>query len=443
MGLFDSWFGRTAEKSEKPDIKFGRYSDSYKSEKQYEAWQNSLDKFDDGNHFSAYEDFFFYLGDPKEENVVYQRLGDTHFSFELYQGSKKIKGYSDGRKFRAEAKVARSDGSHVGFMRRLLEKNFTLKYSRFALDENEDVSIVFDTYLLDGSPQKLYYALNELATNADKMDDLLVSEFEMLHPIANEHIREISGAEKEAKYEFIKASLKKALENIDYGKLDQNLYPQAIGYILLDTIYKIDYLVKPEGYMMEAFERINRDYFAQDERSIVEKNREFRKELEKIDERTKEECFSEMYGTLSTFGVTQVVDHERLAGFIDEVIKEHDWYVKNKHYEIALAMTGYIVGYSLFYWAVPRPHRELLHLYYEIIESDFFDAVGYDVDYYQNDKFNKSAIKKEINEIIKSNKNQFESLWCDPSMLDFSNKYEFARSFLMMIHEMYVDPKVM
>lgn len=443
MGLFDGWFGRTAKKEEQPNIKFGRYSDSYKSEEQYEAWQNSLDKFDDGDHFSAYADFFYYLGDPRDENVIYQRLGDTHFSFELYQGSKKITGYADGRKFRAEAKVVKADEIHVGFMRRLLEKNFTLKYSRFSLDENEDISIVFDTYLLDGSPQKLYYALNELATSADKMDDLLVNEFDMLHPIANEHVKEISEEEKEAKYLFIKKTLEQALEHINYGKLDANLYPKAIGYILLDTIYKLDYLIKPEGYMMETFERINRDYFMQDERSIVEKNRGFRKTLEKLQKRPKEAFFEEMYGTLSTFGVTQVIAHDRLKGFIDEVIKEHDWYVRNKHYDVALAMTGYIVGYSLFYWAVPRPDRELLHLYYQIIESDFFDSLGYDIDFYNDEKFNKYAIRREINEIIKSNKKQFDILVVDSYLLDYSNKHDFARSFLMMIHEMEVEPIVM
>jgi len=322
MGLFDSWFGKSSAKGKQPDIKFGRYSDSYKSPKQYDAWQKALDQFDESNHFASYENFFYFLGDPKTENVQVQRLGDTHLSFELYQGSKKIKGYCDGKKFRVEAKVVRADYSHLGFMRRLLEKNFTLQYSRFSFDGNGDVSIVFDTYVLDGSPQKLYHAIKELALNADKMDDLLEAEFDMLHPIANEHIQLFTEQQKEIKYQYTKRCLKDAFNKLDYGKLDANIFPQAIGYILLDTIYKIDYLVRPEGYMMEVFEKINRDYFAQDTRSIAQKNNEFRKELEKVNQLDKEACFNEMYGTLSTFGVTQTVDHERLAGFIDEVIKE-------------------------------------------------------------------------------------------------------------------------
>ena len=47
MGLFDNWFGKVTPKKPYPNIKFGRYSDSYKTEQQYKAWQNSLNKFDE------------------------------------------------------------------------------------------------------------------------------------------------------------------------------------------------------------------------------------------------------------------------------------------------------------------------------------------------------------------------------------------------------------
>ncbi len=441
MGLFDSWFGRIDEKEKQPNIKFGRYSDSYKTDQQYTAWQDSLDKFDDGDHFEAYGDFFDYLGDPEKENVIYQKLGDTHLDFEFFQGSKKIKGYSDGRKFRAEAKVVKASQTNVGFMRRLLEKNFELKYSRFALDANNNVVIVFDTYLLDGSPQKLYYALNELATQSDKMDDLLIDEFNMLSPIETEHIKLIPDEEKEAKYNYITTTIKDVMDRVEHGKLDANIYPQAIGYMLLDLIYKLDYLVCPEGFMMELFERMNRDYFQEDGKSIIEKNNIFKKELINLVARPKQKFFAEMYGTLSTFGLTQVVNHEKFRGFVDEVIKEYDWYAKNKHYDVAMAITGYIVGYCLFYWAVPRPDRELLHLYYEIIESDYFKSLGFDHDFMENDKFNKSTIKKEIQQIIKSNKNKYEGLVADTTLLVYDSKHEFARSFLTMMKEMDVNPR--
>ncbi len=442
MGLFDSWLGRSTEKEQQPKIKFGRYSDSYKKDKQYDAWHQALEKFDEGDHFEAYSDFFDYLSDPEEENVNYQCLGDTHFSFEFYQGSKKIKGYSDGRKFRAEAKVVKVDQTNVGFMRRLIEKNFTLQYSRFSFDENNDVAIIFDTYLLDGSPHKLYFALQELALNADKLDDLLVNEFDMLHPIETEHIKDCDEHEKEVKYQFIQQNINRVLLNINNGSLNPKLYAQAIGYQLLSLIYKLDYLIKPEGFMMETFEIINRDYFIQDDRSVFEKNRDFIKRIQHLKDRSKEDSYKEMYSTLCTFGVTKVVDHDRLAGFIDEIIKESDWYLKNKHYEIVLSLMNYVVGFVLFSWAVPRPDRELLHLYYEIIENQYFKDLNFTFNYYneEENKFDKSAIKKEINDIIKSNKQKFKGLSVDTTLLVFNSKHEFAISFLEMIKKMIIYP---
>ena len=49
MGFFDKIFGTTIEKLPQPDIRFGRYSDSYKSKEQYAAWDKSLELFEKKN----------------------------------------------------------------------------------------------------------------------------------------------------------------------------------------------------------------------------------------------------------------------------------------------------------------------------------------------------------------------------------------------------------
>ena len=91
---------------------------------------------------------------------------------------KKAVGKANIEKVTIEAKIAKTDTLNIGFMRRLLERNFQLRYSRFALDEENNITIRFDTSVLDGSPYKLYYALKELTTNADKLDDLLIDDLD-------------------------------------------------------------------------------------------------------------------------------------------------------------------------------------------------------------------------------------------------------------------------
>jgi hypothetical protein len=63
-----------------------------------------------------------------------------------------------------------------------MEANHRLNFSRFALDNDNHLCIVFQTGALDASPLKLLHALRELAINADKKDDLLLEEFKSLTP---------------------------------------------------------------------------------------------------------------------------------------------------------------------------------------------------------------------------------------------------------------------
>ncbi len=440
MGLFDNWFGNTKESNNQPNVSFGRYSDSYKTDKQYKAWQDALILFDEGKHFDAYEAFFDYLKDPDAENLYYQRLGDTHFDFEFYQGSKKIKGYSDGKKIRVIAKVAKANKLHLAFMRTLVEKNFQLQHSRFALDEHQDIVIVFDSYLLDGSPHKLYFAMQELSTQADKIDDLLVNEFEELQAIDTQHIQYLTLEEKKVKYQFLIDNIKKVIQNADNAIIDNAKYAQAVSYILLQSVYKLDYLIKPEGMVMEVFEKINRNYFLENGQVLVEKNKFVKSELESLLEFSEKVFNNELYNTINTFGTTEVVSQEQISGFIHQVLKDFDWYYDNKYEEVALSIVNYIVGYGMFYWAMPRPIKAMFHLYYEVLEHQYFMDLGFnDVEFWKNNHLYKYNIIKEIKHIAKMNKKQFGDMNIHTERLNFDNIHLFGKSFLLMIKEMEVD----
>jgi len=76
-------------------------------------------------------------------------------------------------------------------MRRLLEMNFSLFYTRSAMDENNTLCLVFDSEVSAASPNKLYYGMRELATKADRLDDMLLADFSNLKPVGIEHITTI------------------------------------------------------------------------------------------------------------------------------------------------------------------------------------------------------------------------------------------------------------
>jgi len=323
-------------------------------------------------------------------------------------------------------------------MNRLISHNFNLEYSRFGLDEDNCIVIVFDSFLLDGSPYKFYYALRELAINADKQDDLLLDEFEGLTLIEENHLVELPDKEKEAKYNFIQSKIKKAFEIIENGSLNARQYPGGITYLLLDLVYRLDYLIKPEGFMMETLERINRLYFSNEHKTTAEKNTMIQKELKALVSRPKEDFFKEMYRVRATFGITKPINIQRIRGIIKGELSHMDWYNENRHEAIAMGIPGYIVGNCLFNYAVPKGLRELFKMYFKVTEQEYFNQLGFKMDYYDTSskKLNARNIKKGIKDIVQTNKHLYYSFAPDTAILNFSSKLDFAKSFLVMIGEL-------
>jgi len=436
MGLFDRLFrsSNTSASNASLDIKFGRYTDSYKTPLNYQAWEQSLALFEEQKYLDAYRAFFQYLRDEREDNVRWWTDNGV-LRFEFFQGSKKITGFANESKFQAESKIAFSEALNVGFMRRLIERNFILQFSRFALDPQNHLIILFDTPRVDASPHKLYMALRELATNADKQDDLLLDEFKMLQAVEADHLQEIPLLEKEAKYHFIQESIQATLREIQEGPLNREQYPGAVAYLLLNLVFKLDYLVKPEGYMMEELERIQRQYFTKDNKSNIDKNLLLAKDLQKLSERPKEEFFKEMYRVRSTFGITTPVTHDKLVALIDTELPQMDWYCDNGYLSVALAITGYIVSSGLFNYALPKPDRDLLHLYMQIMEGAYFRALGFKNDFIDTASGlpNRRSIRRAVEDIVEGNREQFPRFNPRLGEVDFSSLPKFCRTYLLMV----------
>ncbi len=417
--------------------RLGRFSDSYKKGANYAAWDRSLKLFEQGSVLDSYQAFFSYLRDEEQDNVRFT-LANGRLDFEIFQGSRVIRGSADHEKLRAEAQIARCEALNVGFMRRLAEKNFSLRYSRFALDPQQHIAIVFDTFTIDGSPYKLYFALKEAATNADKLDDLLLDEFKVLSRPEDEHLQHLPEAQKEAKYQFIKEKIRHTLQLLHDGPLHRDQYPSGYAYVLLSLIYQLDYLIQPEGHMMETLERMHRLYFTNDGKTTIEKNQALARGFDKLAARPKSDFFKEMYRATFTFGITSPVQHDQIIRFIETELGNMDWYLDNGHLEIALAVPGYIVGFSLFNYAPPKPVRDLLQLYYAICEPDYFKAIGWENAFFQSQRLNRKLILQAVAQIEKENKDKYPLLQVPVALLVFDSLPAFLRSYLWMIRS--IDP---
>jgi len=441
MGFFDRIFNTDTLDEEQPDIRFGRYSDAYKSAEQYDHWDKALELFDEKSYQEAYDHFFTYLFDVDEKNVNWNK-DENNIIFSIYQGSKIIRGKLDEKFIRVETQVAQIKAPGVGFMRRLVEKNYDLKYCRFALDEDNHIVIVFTSFLLDCSPYKLYYALKELSTQADKIDDLLLDEFDVLKAVDSDCITDIDLAHKVVKYQFIIKNIQKVLDFLDENNIIVSEYPGGVAYLLLDLCYKLDCLTRPEGFMMESLERIHRIYFAKNTKKTLERNMILSKEYRKLLTRSQADYYKEMYDTRSTFGITTPVDHYRVKNFIEGEINNMDWYNDNGHLEVALAVPGYIIGYCMFNFAVPKPVRDFFILYYQIIEYDYFVDLGYASNYVKEGALQAKAIKQAVLIISKRHREAFPYLDPETRILSYNSKQSFAKSYLLMVHGLNLNTTV-
>jgi hypothetical protein len=426
----------SAKKTTQPDIPFGRFSDAYKSDTQQAAFDRSLEYFDKGEHLAAYHAFFDFIRDENTGDNLETREENGVIHFLFWQGSRLITGTAGPEKVKAESKVAHAYDLNVGFLRRLMEANFNLKFSRFALDPQNNLCILFDTGALDASPLKLLHAFRELAIHADKQDDLLLDEFKTLAPAEERSYGDIPLEEKEIKYNYIQQEIKAAFVTLDSGKPDPNQFPGSYAYLLLALAFKLDYLTKPEGFMMDVLERIHAIYFAKNLLTPQVKVQHIRKEFQKLLDRPKEDFFKEMYRTRSTFGVNPAVPHGSVSTFIAGELPNMEWPMQQGHDALALAVPQYVMGFTLFHQAPPQPDRELMHLFFQITEADFFRQLGFTIPFTDaTGRLQKTAISKEINWIISKHRPLYPRLKINVDRIDFASEILFAKSYLQAIKE--------
>ncbi len=440
MRIWDTLFGRsvTDTRTEGPTLHFGRYTDAHKRTANYAAWDQALEAYENGDFLESCRHFLAYLRDEREDNVKWESR-EGRLYFELYQGSKRLTGYADREQLRATARIARLEEENTELLRRLTAMNYALRYSRFALDEDDCLTIIFDTPIHDASPHKLYQAFKEMALRADKQDDLLLDEFAAaLSPVEITHLAPVPETDKQRKLHFLQEQIQGVIDYLATNRINPEEHPGAVAYLLLDVVYRLDYLLIPEGHTMEALERMHRMYFArEDEQPVTYKNVRLLAELQQLLDRAPARFAQELYGGKSTFGITLPTSYDRLRSLINNELPNMDWYQDNGYPEVARAIPGYIVGYALFNYAVPPPTRELLHLYYRVTENGYFRTLGYSQNFLDKEgRPDRRTIRAAVQDIAVQHRPVSPRLRPAVNSLRCGNLLDFSRSYLEMLADL-------
>ncbi|HEX4876716.1 MAG TPA: hypothetical protein VFV31_08595 [Chitinophagaceae bacterium] len=440
--MFNKLFGLGKKKTEvaaDPDISFGRYSDNNKPLAKVNRWTDADNLFKEKKYPESLDAFFEYLRDDQLQNVVYERNG-AEGRFHFYQGSKIVRGSFNSDLVKAEVTLARMPQPSVPVMRRLLEMNFNLYYSRFALD-NDRLCMRFDSDAETASPSKLYYGLKELATKADKQDDLLVQDFTILETSDSEHITALSEKEKTVKFDFIQQWIRQTLETI--APLDADKFSGGIAYLLLALICRIDYLITPEGKLLHELEKIAGIYFKKDERPVVEKNRDMIEEFKKIQAIPKEEIFKNLFRSKHTFAIVAPQQYKTIADNIHASNQNMAWYRDNNYPYIATQISEYGISYCQYSYSLPSVITELFHLYMMVNYPDYFTALGYKSAYYDpsSGRIESQAIIDKVLSIQAKWKEKYPLMDFKTQNLRFDNLVNFDLTFTNELEFLNMEPK--
>ncbi|MEO7922877.1 MAG: hypothetical protein ABIR30_04315 [Chitinophagaceae bacterium] len=437
-----SWGKKKEEKTGKepaPELPFGRYSDNNKPVTKVSRWTDADNLFKEKKYTESFDAFFEYLRDDSVLNVAYERSG-AEGRFLVYQGSKIVRGIFNNELLKAEVTLARMPQPSVPVMRRLLEMNFNLYYSRFALDDDR-LCMRFDSDIETASPSKLYYGLKELSTKADKQDDLLVQDFTSLETTDGEHIIAIPDAEKEIKYTYLQSWIKQTLDTI--AGVDADKLSGGIAYALLALIYRIDYLVTPEGKLLNDLEKITSIYFKKDERQVVEKNRDMISEFKKMQLLPKEEIFKYLFRSKYTFSIVAPQQYKTIADSIHGANQNLAWYKDNNHPFIATQICEYGITYCQYSYSLPKVITELIHLYMLVNYPDFFTALGSGVTYYNSQRgiLDQPAIIDRIKEIQLKWKEKYPQMDFKIQNLKFDSLVNFDMTFTTEMELLNMEAK--
>ena len=443
------WLGRFRKKKAKKQGKelnaldFGRFSDAFKPTKNYQYWEESLLLFDQGKRFSSFQLFFKYLTNEKGKNVIVSQLHGV-LKFELIQGSKRILGSIDAQKIHAHAVLIRSIAYPSELLIELLQENYNLKFCKYALameDGGYVLKLIADLPAKLTSPYKLYHVLRELALAADKKDDLLLSKY---HLSTSEygHLNEpLPRVTKDVLSDFVQTTFRKVLEVRDEHEIDTEEYPSAFRYLLLAAVYKVDFLVKPEGVLMDSFEQIDGLAFSSQAMDAKIVNRKIVTIIEEILQMESEQIKQELYHVDATFSFNPVIQSAQIRDTINSELPTMDWYLEKGYDEYAVAIVDFIIGYLLFNFIVPPPCKALFLLYYRIREPKFFKELGYIDLSFSERKLSGAVIKKEVKKILADYSSRFPHLDAPTNYLEFDSAAVFGKSYLEMVAEINFTPK--
>lgn len=149
----------------------------------------------------------------------------------------------------------------VALMRQLTELNFfSLNLTQIVLNDKDELEFIFESPLEMCEPYKIYNILEEICMVADGNDDVFIEKFGAKR-LTEPKIERFSTEMVDKAWEKFQAYLKEAIDYIAYFE-SKNMYPFCWD-VCYTTFTKIDYYMKPQGFLRYEIEKAVNELNAQ------------------------------------------------------------------------------------------------------------------------------------------------------------------------------------
>lgn len=382
-----------------PSVVFGRYTDCNKNTKQLQHWNDSILAFKNQSYVDSFEHLLNYVRDEQVNNLTLKRTGDQ-VDFEFIQGSQRVKGEANRNQFRAEAYIVEMPIPSIPVMRKVMNLNYGLNYSKFGL-KGTTLCMKFSSNAIDASPNKLYAGLCELAKKADQQDDLLLSEFSSLRELEASHLPPLPTKNKAIKYAYLLELIRTTRSEVD--RYDREKMAGGISFLLLDLTYKIDYLICPQGIITNELEKIQLIFFENSQATTMDRNARIIAAYDQLVQLSEEKLMEGLYDVKATFGIAKATAHKTV---MDMMFKEREkvaWYRDNGYSTIVDSIYSYMVSYSFFNYGMVFPVTDLLNIVMHVFNPQYYERMG-DTNRYvtSNGQLDAKSIINSINAIVKN-----------------------------------------
>lgn len=373
---------------------WGRFSDAYKRKDQYEAWDEAQISFSEGNWTDALTHMMVFLENETGDNIMKTSETGMH-TYLLLQGSTQAKLCLEEDHFRAEVNLVRGGNWPMALLRKLLEANYRLKYSRYALAE-DTIQLVFDTVVDDLDAYKMYYALRELSLHADSHDDLIAHDWVGIELTDVDHLKKLTKAQRDILIDFAQERLLELGELLDPASQREEVERASL---VMCELFTLDYISCPQGRFAEWIVDVLNDYIQQDI-TQEEANRHAWEHMKRWNSLKDHNWEKEFYSFTSTFGDLEACSLESVNRLIEAEWSTLNWYLKQANSESGLRYGMYIIGKILYSYAPPLWVRYLFDISYQLALPQVFQAFGYEELLNSKGVIHKKRLRRRLSEVM-------------------------------------------